>query len=325
MARRRYLAALGLALMLAAGPAFAQPDRTVTLLSYNVEGLPWPVRTGRSVALETMIRQLQLLRHGGVQPGLVALQEAFVPEAKAIGHAAGYRYMALGPGVYAVAEQGGSARDRAFMANRNLLFGEHAGKKVDSGLAIFSDFPILAVRRLVYSVCASFDCLSNKGALAVRVAVPGISAPLTVINAHLNSGTASGATRDHSNYAYFRQIDVLRAFILSVAASGQPILVAGDLNVGRRDDRLDYFNRIILGGSSGMMAAELSCRQIMPCKQGNLVGIAESIRRRKDWLLYRLSASLVFRPTTLDAPFGRASDGTMPSDHVGISATSRST
>ena len=314
------LAAALLATATAGGVGHAQPAPAVTLLSYNVEGLPWPVTTGRPAALQAIARQLRSMREQGNQPGVVALQEAFVPEAKAIGRSAGYRYMAVGPGVEASAAKVATARDRAFMAERSFMIGERTGKHADSGLVIFSDYPIVAVRRLVYPVCAGFDCLANKGALAVQLAVPGVGPRLTVIDSHLNSGTASGAIRPRSNYAYYRQLDALQDFIASVAASGAPILVAGDLNVGRRDDRRGYFISHLLGRSSGILAAQLFCGRDQQCTSGG-PDVAESFHHGKDWLLYRSSPSLALKPTGVRAAFGRAADGTMLSDHIGISAT----
>lgn len=314
------LAAAMHAAVLGASSASARDHAAVTLLSYNVKGLPWPVTSGRPAALRAIARQLWSMRQQGRQPGVVALQEAFVPEAKAIGRAAGYRYMALGPNLDASAEPATTADDRAFMADRNFMIGERNGKHADSGLVIFSDYPIVAIRRMVYPVCAGFDCLANKGALAVQLAIPGVASRLTVIDSHLNSGTASGAVRVRSNYAFYRQLDALQGFIASVAASGAPILIAGDLNVGRLEDRRGYFVSHLLGRSSGVFAAELLCGRDRRCVSGG-PGVAESIKHGKDWLLYRSSPSLALTPTEVRAPFGRAADGAMLSDHIGISAT----
>lgn len=307
--------------MLVTTAARSQAQPTVTLLTYNVRGLPWPVATDRTAALAAIARHLRALRQQGRQPGLVALQEAFIPDAKAIGRAAGYQFMALGPGLDASPARATTAADRAFMADRSFMVGERVGKRVDSGLVIFSDYPIVAVRRMVYAVCAGFDCLANKGALAVEVAVPGVPARLVVIDSHLNSGAASGTVRARSNYAYYRQIDALRDFIADVAADGAPVLVAGDLNVGQRQERRSYFVTSLLGRSSGIAAAEFSCGQEQRCSIGSQTGVAESRESGKDWLLYRSSPSLAMKPTRLNAEFSRAVGGGMLSDHIGISAT----
>ena len=324
--RHRLLAGAMLASMTGAA-AVAQPvslmpptsSATITLMTYNVKGLPWPITADRTAALKAIARQLQALRSKGQQPNLVALQEAFVPEAKAIGKAAGYRYMALGPGRDVPAATG-NAQDLAFAADGSVLLGEGVGKRVDSGLVIFSDYPIVAVRRMTYSVCAGYDCLANKGAMAAQVAVPGLAVPLTVIDSHLNSGLASRTTRARMTYAFRRQLDALRAFVANVAVAGSPILIAGDLNVGHRRERLGYFNERMLSSATGFAAAESNCTS-RSCPGSGSDDVSESILRARDWLLYRSSAAVTVRPTNLVAPFGRAADRSMLSDHIGIIAT----
>lgn len=315
-----WLLAAILPLLMPGSVVQARPVTRVTLLTYNVRGLPWPVATQRPAALDAIAVQLIALRRAGRQPDLVALQEAFIPEAKAIGRRAGYRYVAFGPGLASPSETLGTVQDRAFLSEGGFMTGESSGKRVDSGLVIFSDYPIVGVHRTVYAVCAGYDCLANKGALAVQVVVPGFSAPLTVIDSHLNSGAASGASRERATYAYRRQVDALKQFIASVTPTGSPVLVAGDFNAGNRAERRSYFIDEMLA-TSGLLAAELDCRPKLACAGGSPGGVAESIRRGKDWLLYRPSRSLSLWPVGLTALFGRAADGSMLSDHVGVAVT----
>ncbi|QXQ07845.1 endonuclease/exonuclease/phosphatase family protein [Sphingosinicellaceae bacterium] len=314
------LSALSLSGLMLAGAAQAQAGPRITLLTYNVKGLPWPVASDRSAALDAIAGRLAAMRRKGQQPNLVALQEAFIPEAKAIGRKAGYRYVAFGPGSDEVSVSAGTPQDRAFRDAARFMDGESSGKRVDSGLVIFSDYPIVAVHRTAYAVCAGYDCLANKGALAVAVVVPGLAAPLTVINSHLNSGAASGAPRERATYAYRRQVDALKLFIASTCPPGLPILIAGDFNVGNRAERRNYFTDQILG-ISGLLVAERACGQKFVCSGGTSGGIAESIRHGKDWLLYRPSRSLALWPVNLSASFGRAPDGSMLSDHIGVAVT----
>src|SRR5204862_8341823 len=58
------------------------PIRPVTLsvMTYNVEGLPWPVRRGRGSQLKAIGEQLAALRARGLQPDVVLLQEGFRSE-----------------------------------------------------------------------------------------------------------------------------------------------------------------------------------------------------------------------------------------------------
>ena len=304
-----------------AGSAVAQPMPTVTLLTYNVKGLPWPIATGRRPALEAIANRLVIMRREGRQPHLVALQEAFIPDAKAIGRTAGYRYEAFGPAASEPGAQPITPQDKAFLHDASFTIGERAGKRLDSGLVIFSDYPIVAVHRMAYSMCAGYDCLANKGVLAVLVAVPGLTTPLIVIDTHLNSAKASGAPRTRSNYAYDRQIDALNGFIADLGYAGSPTLIAGDFNVGNHTDRKEYFTSHLLASSSRLLAAEQSCAQSKECGGGTTGGVEESTARGKDWLLYKASKETAPLPINLEACFGRDPDGSMLSDHVGITVT----
>ncbi|KQN28358.1 hypothetical protein ASF00_10935 [Sphingomonas sp. Leaf34] len=319
----RYLTALVVAATMLAtvSPAATPAARAVTLMTYNVHGLPWPIVEDRSSALQAIGDQLKIMRDRHVQPGIVAVQEAFVPEAKAIGRTAGYRYVAFGP-----AEDADGARapgDGGFVADGSRLVGERLGKHVDSGLAIFSDYPIVAVRRMAYPVCAGYDCLANKGALAALIAVPGIATPILVIDTHLNSNGASGAANTRAIYAYRRQLDLLSNFIAALGAGDRPVLVAGDFNVGRDLARRAHFDLRMFGGSDLLQAAAVTCSTAPACPVAQPLAMAESLGRAKDWLMYRASPTIAITPIALAAPFGRRADGSMLSDHIGIVAQYR--
>lgn len=310
--------------MLLAAPAMASaPVRTVSLMTYNVHGLPWPIASDRPAALRAIVAQLRTMRAAGRQPGIVALQEAFVPEAKAIGRAAGYRYAVFGPDADLVSAAPMSMLDRAFAAAGGLFSGERVGRHEDSGLAIFSDYPIVGVQRMSYGVCAGYDCLANKGAVAARILVPGMATPITVVDTHLNSNTAAGVTPARAIYAYRRQLDQFSGFLASAGANVGPLLVAGDFNVGHDPARRTDFAAQMFGGPATLRAAVATCRIAPECPVDQPRGMLESLGRAKDWLMYRSSPAIALQPVGLGAPFGRGIDGTMLSDHVGIMARYR--
>ncbi|RZM37626.1 MAG: endonuclease/exonuclease/phosphatase [Sphingomonas sp.] len=288
-------------------------------MTYNVHGLPWPIADDRSADLAAIGTRLKTMRDAGDQPGIVVLQEAFVANAKAIGRTAGYRYAAFGPGEDAAPA---SPTDDEFVADGSRMVGERLGKHVDSGLAIFSDYPILAVRRIVYPVCAGYDCLANKGAVAALIAVPGIATPIIVVDTHLNSNGASGAGSPRASYAYRRQLDLLANFVASLEARDRPILVAGDFNVGQDLRRRTHFDVRMLGGGAALQAAVTSC-QTARCPVAEPSDMAFSIGRAKDWMMYRPSSTVAIHPIALAAPFGHTANGAMLSDHVGISVRYR--
>ncbi|MDP1027582.1 endonuclease/exonuclease/phosphatase family protein [Sphingomonas sp. KR1UV-12] len=292
-------------------PAAATPAG-LSVMTYNVDGLPWPLASGRPEAMAAIAAQLRALRRAGRQPAVVALQEAFGDDAKAIGQAAGYRYMAVGP-ARDQSPPAQTASDRRFMDDGSIFAGERLGKRVDSGLVIFSDNPILAVRRMAYSVCAGYDCLANKGALAALIAVPG-AGPVTVIDTHLNSACASGVPRARHRYAYRRQLEQLAGFEQSLARPDTVMLTAGDFNVGQDPRRnADFRTRFVAASGRLGIAAANGVR----VAAAGLNDLRASLQRRKDWLLYRPSAFYAVRPIEL-TPFGRDRDGTMLSDHIGV-------
>lgn len=321
---RRLGAALAAA-ALSSAPVLGSPvaraeAHDVSLMTYNVHGLPWPIADDRSADLQAIGTQLRAMRTAGAQPGIVVLQEAFVANAKAIGQVAGYRYAVFGPGENAAAVP---RTDDDFVSDGSRLIGERLGKHVDSGLAIFSDYPILAVRRMAYPVCAGYDCLANKGAVAALIAVPGVATPIIVVDTHLNSNTASGAASPRAIYAYRRQLDLLAGFIASLGASDRPILVAGDFNVGQDLARRTHFDLRMLGGEASLQTAVATCRVAPRCPVAEPSDMATSIGRAKDWMMYRPSSTVEIHPIGLAAPFGRIADGSMLSDHVGVSVRYR--
>ena len=199
-----------------------------------------------------------------------------------------------------------------------MLHGEGVGKHVGSGLAIFSDYPILAVRRISYPVCAGYDCLANKGAMAALIAIPGVARPVTVVDTHLNSNGATGVSEPRALYAYKRQIDVLTGFVGAVARSDSPVLVAGDFNVGKDIQRRSYFAQHMFGRSLALTAGSLQCRTSPACRVIQPADVAFSAGRAKDWLMYRSATTVTTRPVNLSAPFGHDAANAMLSDHVGV-------
>ena len=200
-------------------------NQALSVMTYNVEGLPFPVRFGRSSALAAIGERLQALRATGRQPHIILLQEAFSNEAAALGAEAGYRFVAAGPSASVAGAQPTILADRDFAAASSALRGEVSGKWEGSGLRILSDYPIVGARQMAFPsyACAGFDCLANKGALLVEVRIPGMKLPIAVVDTHLNSRHASRATTGRSLYAWRRQVDALNQFIEKNRVPGAPL------------------------------------------------------------------------------------------------------
>ena len=303
-------------------------DPRLSLMTYNVEGLPWPVRFSRDAALARIRDRLETLRMQGEQPHIVALQEAFTAEAKAVGPQSGYRYVADGPGKDLAGAPASRPADREFERQTSIFRGERSGKLVGSGLQILSDYPILSIRRMAFPsyACAGFDCLANKGALLAMIAVPGLSEPLAIVDVHLNSHKASGADDARSLYAYRGQIDALDRFLGDAVKPGTPVIVAGDFNVGNRPTRRAYFEAFARrwgsGTAQGSMrdALGMCLSPMAPCGADIPPDARFSAQRGRDWQISIPGFAYALDARSLAVPFGHELDGTMLSDHVGYTA-----
>lgn len=310
------LLALAAAALNPEDPAPAAAATELSVMSYNVHGLPWPIAKKRTRALRAIGERLETMRLKGEQPHLVLLQEAFTSEAKSIALKAGYPYAVEGPG----------RRDRtgvaAVPARRpaNRLKGEGNGTLTDSGLLVLSDYPVIDVKRLPYArfSCAGFDCLANKGMVLVRLALPGASQPLTVVDTHMNSRGASGVRKTSADAAYGWQAEQLRAFVGGNVPATVPAIVAGDFNIGKTEYRRDMItgNGGVLAGSGDALRTALG----QGLKLADQAAAETIVTRGKDWMFARngCSTRLVLRNVTV--PFGTESNGRSLSDHFGYVA-----
>ena len=298
-------------------PQRTPPDAAsgLSILSYNVQGLPWPLARGREDAAAEIAERLARVRSLGAQPHIVVVQEAFSPWAKDIGRDAGYRYVAFGPDGDGPAAA--TNEDRRFASSGQFWKGELIGKYADSGLAIFSDYPILWTRRIPFPgfACAGYDCLAGKGVLVVALKIPRSERPLVVINTHLNSGKASGVSDARSLFAYQRQVDTLGPIVTEALQTGD-VVVAGDFNVGAAEARSDYLQHRLLGADRFAFAAREQSRSHQRRELGGLAPLsAASLMRTKTLIVF----SRQMQPTGEPEAFGQSGDGTMLSDHIGVS------
>jgi endonuclease/exonuclease/phosphatase family metal-dependent hydrolase len=299
----------------------AAPDLSV--MTYNVEGLPWPARWDRDASVAIIGRNLATLRSIGRQPHVVALQEAFTDQAKRIGVQAGYRYVALGPSREDPGSPAVTARDRSFERDASLLKGERSGKLVDSGLVILSDYPILAVRRLPFPdyACAGFDCLANKGMVMALIRVPGYSEPVAIVDVHFNSRHASGVASARSDYAFMRQVDAMASFLKLNAPLHLPLIVAGDFNVGTATNRERYFQRQARSWARGRPDTfrEMVRGFAGGLYRGRLLNPADaaSLAHEKDLQFAVSGGQMSLHATAAAIPFGWEQRHESLSDHVG--------
>lgn len=294
-----------------------QLSNDISIMAYNVHGLPWPFAKGRPDALRTIGARLAEMRAQGSEPHLVLLQEAFTPDAKAIGREAGYPYAVRGPGREERPSDASDPRQQQFARAARWLKGEGDGTLEDSGLLILSDYPVIDVQREPYSrfACAGFDCLANKGILLVRVSVPGISQPLTVIDTHMNSRGASGVSLSRADTAYGWQAAQLRHFVAANVPSSAPAVVAGDLNVGTTAYRRAMISEAnpLLSGASDALRTALAANAPL----SDRVDAQAIVKGDKDWMFVRSGSATKLNLDSVAVPFGREAHGKSLSDHLG--------
>ncbi|MDB5670147.1 MAG: Endonuclease/exonuclease/phosphatase [Alphaproteobacteria bacterium] len=314
----------------AEAPSLVPPAQSpaLSILTYNVHGLPWPLASGRPAAFGAIAQRLQSLRALGAQPHIVVLQEAFTPAAKRIGVEAGYRYIAFGPSARTAGNPAHTAADRRFEAGGSWFRGEGLGKFTDSGLVLLSDYPIVKVSRAAFPdyACAGFDCLANKGVLLASVKVPGIAHPVAVATTHLVSRFATGVADARNFYAYRREVDMLAGFLRANADPESAIVLAGDFNVGiapgRRAALLGEVASAWRGEGYAPVADALrTCLSKGPeCPGASESDAAFSLHRGRDWQLFAAAPGYRLAVTGIRILFGHAPDGEMLSDHVGYEA-----
>ena len=224
-------------------PIAGTASTEISVLSYNVEGLPWPARKNRTPQLREIGRQLGEMRRKGTAPDVVLLQEAFTRTAARIGESAGYPNLVRGPGRRRARPPTSAEADPALIDRRKRNKGEGFGRFLSSGLYILSDFPIseAAAQPFRSRECAGFDCLANKGLQHARIWVPGVPVPLDLFNTHLNSRGASRVSEARSLKAHRLQIDETSRFIEEWRDRRSPMIFGGDFNMRQAEDRFQHF------------------------------------------------------------------------------------
>jgi endonuclease/exonuclease/phosphatase family metal-dependent hydrolase len=289
-------------------------DGTLSVMTYNVKGLPFPLASGRVEALAKIAEGLRDLRREGRQPDVILLQEAFIPEAKEIARRAGYAHVSTGARPEDARARAG---DDDFARKAAWTSGEGMGRWLDSGLVILSDHPIVRTRRMTFSdaMCAGFDCLAAKGVLVTWIAVPGRKRPVAIADTHLNARKAAGVSIERSNVAFARQARAARAFIRAEVDAGTDLIFGGDFNIGKDAERIAAMRDIVAGGQEASAAADCST-----CAAALKADVAAIRERGKDKQFFRPGSQGPMRLRGLEVPFSAGNGGDALSDHLGYVA-----
>lgn len=294
---------------------------SLSLLTYNVHGLPWPIVSSRATDLASIGARLAALRAAHAQPSVVVLQEAFTRDAARIGAEAGYRFSATGPSQSERDPAAATPVEQVLAAGASAFKGETEGKWEGSGLRLLSDFPILSVKRMAFpdDDCAGFDCLANKGVLLVTLDVPGKGA-VQIATTHLNSRAASGVPDARSILAYRRQVALLGQFLRREADPDRPLILAGDFNVGDAPGRRPAITAEVEGLKTAW--GDEAGEGLRTCvTQGHVDRPQDAdyiIRRSRDFEFFYSSRTARITAEQASVPFGREPDGSSLSDHYGF-------
>lgn len=287
--------------------ASTPPQQTAELsvLTYNIRGLPWPIASGRGEALREIGRELAEMRAEGRQPDVVLIQEGFRSEVAWLVRESGYRYWARGP-----SRSDRTAFDGEVLPARDLHRGEGLGKLLNGGLHVLSDAPIVDVRYVAYNNCAGIDCLANKGAMLVRLAPEGLPTPIEVVNTHMNSRKASMAPKSRTLPAHHGQTRELVTFIREHREAQHPLVVGGDFNIRNAPDRY-YFQAL---ERPYTVVSEFCSQPGSGCGAGAADVTAEPWLKSQDLQAFR-DGLIRVRPTTTAVLFDGEGASPALSDH----------
>lgn len=198
---------------------------TLDVLTFNLEGLSWPARTGRGPSLERISQILVELDEQGKAPDVVMAQEMFSKAAIRAVHATRYANIVAGPSRTQKKRMTASEpMPRPYIIGKGEI-GLHV---LGAGLAILSRYPVTATQSEPFGRrCAGLDCLSNKGMLHARIAIPGVPEAVDLFDTHLNSQTASRVTPERHAAAHQRQVRELANFIDSISDPDAPHDIGG--------------------------------------------------------------------------------------------------
>ena len=286
----------------------------ISVLTYNVRGLPWPLAKGRAKALKEIGAELATMRREGQQPDVVLIQEGFRGEVADLVTASGYRYWARGPSRSQRASGAGPENGRRYATVRYPSFGEGWGKFTGAGLHVLSDAPITDIEDTPYRYCAGLDCLANKGVMLVRLALPGAPSQIDIVNTHLNSRRAAKVPIARSLRAHNLQTEELLTFINAHRDADRPLLVGGDFNVRNAPDRYDYRS----AERPFQVVSEFCNHAANPCEgQDADHPAARPWLRSQDLQAFASAGPVTVRPIRIKTLFSASRPGPRLSDHDG--------
>ena len=289
---------------------------TLTVLTYNLEGLGWPARNGRARELKEIGARLAAMRADGTGPDVGLFQEMFSGAAKRAVAASGYPAIAPGPQRTTKPFAAGAEK----MPGRSKpLKGELGFKLLGGGLAIASRYPIVDTALDAYGrrACAGLDCLSNKGVMLARIRMPGVPMPIDLYNTHMNSRGASGVSAVRDGEAHARQAIAASEFIARTQDIAVPLIFGGDFNMRHAEDRWAGFSEY----HPLALVHEVCMDPASDCKIETSWDGDAPWMDTQDLQFFADGEAVTVRPVRVEAMFDGGKSGPRLSDHDGFLVT----
>jgi endonuclease/exonuclease/phosphatase family metal-dependent hydrolase len=295
----------------------------VDVLTYNIEGLPFPARNNRGPDLREISRRLAEFRASGEGPDIILFQEVFSKDAARAVTEAGYRSVATGPRTRTRRDPN---TEGALPGSRNIFRGEIGRTFTSAGLAIATDYPIMGAGYIPYArqSCAGFDCLSNKGILFAEVAIPGVPGLVDVYTTHMQSQGSSRVIVERHAEAHRRQMNELAAYVRSSSPLTDPLLIGGDFNMRNSDVRHYTFDRVTADAAANNSPTSPVGNVHRYCSENR-----DTCDVRQDWNedqwfrvqnlhLFQSGNVVKVRPIRVEGMFDGGPSGPVLSDHNGF-------
>jgi endonuclease/exonuclease/phosphatase family metal-dependent hydrolase len=290
--------------------------RTLTVMVYNIKGLPDALRGGANPDAFTIIgKTLAARRRAGTAPDVVLIQEAFTHRSREIATLAGYRNVVRGP------LRPGA--DTVWLARPFLYLWRAAWNRSvhleSSGLMILTDLDIDGVKPVAFGhrACAGSDCFANKGLLYARVRLPDSGIWVDIIDTHLNSNASSGAGITSILFAHERQVDRIGDILTAKMGDGDAMILGGDFNSNPETIRYAY-----LRARLDMQDANTDCLLAQTgCDIPRGVDLLNFWRGNELREFYRQGHGITVRPIRATLDFVAPVDGRPLSDHDAVEIT----
>ncbi len=303
----------------APGPAITySPDgqtahAQIDVLTYNIEGLPWPARRNRAPFLREIAERLAAFRAQGKGPQIIVFQEVFSNAASRAVVDAGYQSITAGPRARSTQDPN---TEGPLPGRSRITKGEIRTNFLSSGLVTVTDWPIVSTRYRPFArgSCAGFDCLSNKGVLHAEIAIPGVPGTIDVFNTHMQARRASRVSEERHAPAHHRQTAELSSFVDSTGDPDRPTIVAGDFNMRNSDIRWELFKRKITMDNVHRFCAEHAdeCAVLQDWDH------PDQWRRVQDKHFFAAGEIVKIQPVQAEGMFDDGPSGPVLSDHEGF-------